>query len=76
MEVERAIAVLRGAGRLRLKLGHSDCLTTEARVVVCGDFNSSPDLDEIPAEDHGFVDATKSTAAKRCHRRKKTSQLA
>ena len=55
--------------QLQQLFSHVSRLTTEARVVVCGDFNSSPDLDEIPAEDHGFVDATKSTAAKRCHRR-------
>ena len=29
-----------------------------ARVVLCGDLNSAPELGEIPAERYGFVDAT------------------
>ena len=55
--------------QLQQLFGHVSRLAAEARVVVCGDFNSSPDLNEIPAEDDGFVDATKSTAAKRCQHR-------
>ena len=40
-------------------------MTREARVVVCGDLNSSPELGEIPADQHGFVDVTSMTAKKR-----------
>lgn len=38
--------------------GHASGLAAGARVVVCGDLNSAPDLGEIPFAQHGFVDAT------------------
>ena len=40
-------------------------MTKEARVIVCGDLNSAPELGEIPANQHGFVDVTSATAKKR-----------
>ena len=40
-------------------------LSRHSRVVVCGDLNSAPELGEIPADEHGFVDVTSATAEKR-----------
>jgi endonuclease/exonuclease/phosphatase family metal-dependent hydrolase len=44
---------------------HASRLSLHSRVVVCGDLNSAPELGEIPANEHRFIDATAATAANR-----------